>query len=178
MTAQVAGLRETAAPLAVADAWEPDDTTPTGIEALAGGFVSPIGVIGLIYLLLGQLRRLDPPGLNTRIVLGSCAVVATGAILFQMPAYREGMADIKYVDNLLLLGFVAATSLAGAILAQRGAILGLLSACVAGIAMSVASALRWTPDVNVSFVVGAALILMGGFGFYAWSEASRGRSAR
>ena len=177
MTSAVAGIRETAGALVVAETWERDDTTPVGITALAGGFVSPIGVIGLIYLLLGQLRRLDPPTRPTRTVLGSCAAVALGTLAYQYPAYVEGLDEMRYVDNLLLLGFVAVTCLAGAFLAQRAAVLGLLSACVSGIALSVASSLGWTPDVKVSFVIGAGLILMGVLGFYAWSEAS-GRPPR
>lgn len=178
MTTAVAEIRETAASLVVPEHWERDDTTPTGITALAGGFVSPIGVIGLIYLLLGQLRRLEPPSTNTRIVLGSCAAVALGCVVYQIPVYREALGEYRYLDNLLLLSFVAVTCLSGALLAQRSAVLGLLSACVSGIALSVASGLGWTPDVNVSFVVGAVLILMGVLGFYAWSEASgRPRSA-
>lgn len=172
MTSAVAGIRETASAIVVPEVWEKDDTTPVGITALAGGLVSPIGVIGLIYLLLGQLRRLDPPSAPTRTVLGSCAAVAIGAMAYQYPAYSAGFVEVKYVDNLLLHAFVAVTCLAGAFLAQRAALLGLLSAGVAGIVLSVASGLGWTPDVNVSFCVGAGLIFMGVVGFYAWSEAS------
>jgi len=176
MTTEIAGVRDTAAPLVVAHAWLPDDTTPVGVAAIAGGFMSPIGVIGLIYLLLGQLRRLDPPGAATRVVLGSSAALAAGAVAYQAPAYMENFDQFRYVDNLLLLSAVALTSLAGAALGQRAAALGLITACVSGIAFSVASGLGWTPDVNVSFAVGGALLVIGGFGFYAWSEAS-GRPA-
>lgn len=176
MTTAIAGVRETAAPVVVAHNWLPDDTTPEGIAAIAGGFMSPVGVIGLIYLLLGQLRRLDPPGAATRVVLASSAAASLGTIAYQLPAYTAALAQLRYVDNLLLLSTVALTSLAGAALGQRAASLGLICACVSGIALSVASGLGWTPDVNVSFAVGAALLVMGGFGFYAWSEAS-GRSA-
>lgn len=172
MTAAVSDIRNRASNLTVADDWMPDDTTPTGITALAGGFVSPVGVIGLIYLLLGQIRRLDPPGMSTRVVLGSCAALAAGCLAYQVPAYREAFRELRYLDNALLLSFVALTCLAGALMAQRAAILGLLSASVAGIALSVASGFGWTPDVNVSFVTGAGLILMGVLGFYAWSEGS------
>lgn len=172
MTSAVTDIRTNAGNVVAAERWAPDDTTPTGITALAGGFVSPVGVIGLIYLLLGQLRRLDPPGRSTRAVLGSCAALAAGCMAYQAPVYREALPDLRYIDNILLLGFVALTCLGGALLAQRAALLGLLSACVSGIALSVASGFGWTPDVNVSFAVGAGLILMGVLGFYAWSEAS------
>jgi len=172
MMTAVADIRDNAANVIQADKWQPDDTTPTGATALAGGFVSPVGVIGLIYLLLGQIRRLDPPGFSTRSVLASCAVLTGGCLAYQIPVYRETVSHFRYVDNLLLLSFVSLTCLAGALLAQRAAVLGLISALVAGIALSVASSFGWTPDVNISFVVGAGLILMGVFGFYAWSEAS------
>lgn len=172
MTTEIARVRETAAPLVVTHDWLPDDTTPVGVAAIAGGFMSPVGVIGLIYLLLGQLRRLDPPGTPTRVVLASSAAVAAGTVAYQSSAYVAHFAEFRYVDNFLLLSAVAISSLAGALLGQRAASLGLIASFVSGIALSVASALGWTPDVNVSFAVGGSLIVMGGFGFYAWSEAS------
>lgn len=174
--AEVAAIRDIPG-LAVPEQWEREDTTPTGLAAIAGGFVPPVGVIGVLYLLLGQIRRFDPPSIYTRSVLGCCAVVALGSIAYHYGYYVEAWSEGRYVDNLLLLAFTGLACAAGAALEQRATTLGLISACVTGIALSVASALGWTPDEVTSFASGAALILMGVFGFFAWSEAS-GRPAR
>jgi len=169
----VADLRETARRYVIPIAFVPERNVPSGWVAVLGGFGLPTIVVALLYLLMGQMRNLDPPETTTRIVLGCSALIAFGALVMQRNVYFVGLREtMTFVDNSLLLGGIGIASGIGSAMRQRGALIGLLSTLIGGISIGVATVFRWTPDQYVSGSVSGAFILLGISGFYAWSEAS------
>lgn len=172
MQMAIAGLREAASRFVVGSSFMRDKLVPTGLTALAGGILLPLAVIGILYALMGQMINLDPPETTTRIVLASSAAVTIGAAIFQRGVYLEGLLDQKFVDGGLLLIAIGVVSASGALMAQRGALLGLLFTLIGGITMAAAGYLDWTPDRNVTCAVAVTLVILGVCGLYAWSAAS------
>lgn len=179
MAQEITNLRTTASYLVIPIDWEQEDTSPKGWTAVVAGLGTPLLVIVLIAALLGRLRELDPPSAYTKIVLGVNAILVVSTLLYQrsayMPSLSESFGAIKYLDSLLLLLMVGGLCIAGALLNQVAARIGLIAACVGGFALIVASYLRWTPDANIGYVVGISMIFMGALAYVAWSQASLAR---
>lgn len=168
----IAQLRDRARFLTVPESWLPDDTTPVGGAALGIGFGVPVVVIALLFFLMGHMRDLDVPGVWTKTVMGCSGVVGLGLIAIQFPIYQEGLAELRYVDNFVLLATLVVLSFAGPFGGTSSSLLAFIASCVTGITLSVNSYLDWTPDPAITSIAGIALILMGVFGFYAWSSGS------
>lgn len=170
--AAIAGIRDTAARYVVPGNWLPDRKVPSGFTSFLGGVVSPIGVLFLLYLMMSQMKNLDPPGVTVRIVMGCSAVIAIGAVALMRQSFLTGLQERTFVDGGMLLAILAFASGIGALNAQRATLVGLLSILIGGIALGVETAFRWTPDYYVTGVLSASFVLLGISGFYAWSEAS------
>jgi len=173
MATEIANIRDAASSVVVPERWKPEDTTPRGKVAILGGFLSPVVVTVILYMLLGNLRRLDPPAMTTRVILLSAAAVALGTVAYQHAFYQEALPQGKYIDNLFLLGGAGAAALVGSVvLVQQTALFGLVAASIAGFTFVAASLIGWTPDGVIGIAVGCSLMFMGGFGFYAWNQSS------
>lgn len=177
MAQEITNLRTSAASVVAPIAWEREDTSPTGWKAILAGLGTPLIVMILINVLLGHVKELDPPSVYTRIVLWVTSVLAFGTIFYQYSTYLPSnsflLEEMKYIDSLLLLSLVGFICIFGAIFSYKATRLGLISACVGGFAMLSSTYLGWTPDANISLVVGLSLIFMGGLAFAAWSLASK-----
>ncbi|WP_315922936.1 hypothetical protein [Mesorhizobium sp. SP-1A] len=177
MAQEITTLRSSAAHMVVPISWEAEDTSPAGWKAVLAGLGTPLVVMILINALLGHVKELDPPSIHTRTVLGTNAFLVFSALIYQygyyLPIASMPFEEMKYLDSFLLLTLVGILCVAGALLAQRAARLGLISACVGGFALLSASYLGWTPDVNISLAVGLSMIIMGGLAYAAWSMASK-----
>lgn len=173
MATEIANLRDTAAPFVVSERWLPEDTTPRGVNAILVGFISPLVVTVAIYILLGNMQRLDPPVFTTRLVLLSATALLLGTLYYQHPWFYEAIPTGKYIDHLLILSFAASAGLIGAVvLGHQTALFGLVASCISGITIITAAIMGWTPDHIVAFAVGASLIFMGGMGIVAWNHSS------
>lgn len=165
----IANLRTDLQSMTQPTKWANEDTTPTGVSALAIGFVSPIFVAIAAFFLLGHLTRLDRPSVYTRTVLACVGVIMLGALAYQSSAYMEGLKTIRYTDNALLIGLTGIICLVALAFRQAMTVLALTMACIVGMTLISLSFLEWTPDPNVSFAVGGAATAMGVLGFLSWS---------
>lgn len=174
MVQEIASIRDYSSAHVVRNQWLPEDTTPRGLKGLAGGLLSPLAVIVIISTLMIRSRELDVPSSSTKLVLGSCAFLVFGAILYQYNEYTEAMLvefeNSKYWDSFFLLITVGVICLVGTISDQRFAMAGLISSGVGGFSLVVASSLRWTPDFYISLAVGIAMIVMGVLAIIAWNN--------
>lgn len=169
----VIGLRDTAAQFIVPEAWAPERAVPSGMPALIAGIAAPVAVTLALYFLLQQMTNLDPPGTSTRIVLACAAATAAGTIYLQRELLLEAPHyDLGTVVSGPLMAILAAMALAGAMMKQRAALLGLLSVLVGGISVGASAGLDWAPDRAACAVIGGAMLLFALFGFYGWTEAS------
>lgn len=176
MAQEITALRTSAGHMVIPVEWEAEDTSPSGWKAVMVGLGTPLFVILLISALLGRVKELDPPSIYTKIVLGANGLLVFAALLYQRIPYMDGLSrgfvETKYLDSFLLLLMVGSLCVAGALLKQVAARLGLISASVGGFALIVASYVRWTPDPNIGIVVGLSMMFMGGLAYAAWSMAS------
>lgn len=166
---KISSLRDRARFLSESENWLPDDTTPIGATALGIGFGVPVVVMAMLFFLMGHMRELDVPNVWTKIVMICSAIVGAGVIGLQYPLYQEGFAELRYVDNLILMATLVIISLAGPFGGTAASLLAFVASCVVGVTLSVNSYLDWTPLPDITSIAGIALILMGVFGFYAWS---------
>lgn len=170
--AAITDLRTSAAQYVTAGDWADEDTTPTGVKAIIGGFALPVVLSLIAYYLLNHLSRLDAPNALTRVVLICAAAVSLGGFGLQYSAYQEEFHLLRYTDNALLLGFCGILSLAAITLAQRATLLSLLTSCIGGLTLVSLSYFDWTPDPIINSLVGGSLVIMGGLGFLSWSMTS------
>jgi hypothetical protein len=165
----IANLRTDAGALASPTEWADEDTTPTGVMALAIGYASPMFCAIAAFFLLGHLTRLDRPSLYTRIVLACIGAIMFGSIAYQWNAYAEEFKHIRYTDNALLLATTGLLCFVALGFNQTMTVLALVTACITGLTLVSLSFFEWTPDPNISLVVGGAILTMGVLGFLAWS---------
>lgn len=165
----IANLRTDAAALASPTQWAEEDTTPTGVMAMAVGYFSPMFCAIAAFFLLGHLTRLDRPSLYTRIVLACIGAIMVGSIAYQLNAYTAEFKNLRYTDNALLLTTTGLLCFVALGFNQAMAVLALVTACITGLTLVSLSFFEWTPDPNISLVVGAAILIMGFLGFLAWS---------
>jgi len=170
--AAIAGIRDSAARYVVPQNWLPDRKVPSGLISFLGGVASPIAVLVLLYMMMSQLKNLDPPGITVRIVMGCSAIIAIGGLVLMRLQFLTGLKELTFVDGGTLLAAIAAATVAGTFTSQRGTLIALLGILIGGIALAVESGFRWTPDQNVTSVLSASFLLLSISGFYAWSEAS------
>jgi hypothetical protein len=171
--AAITDLRSTAAQYVVPGQWANEDTTPTGVKALLGGFGLPLFITAIAYLLLGHLTRLDPPSALTRIVLVCSTAVSFGGFAIQFSAYQDEIAALRYTDNALLLLTCGILSLLSLAFAQKVTVMSLLASCIGGVALVTLSYFDWTPDPLINTLVGCSLIIMSTLGFASWSASPR-----
>jgi hypothetical protein len=165
----VANLRSDAASFVIPTQWAPEDTTPTGIMALAIGYFSPMFCAIAGFFLMGHLTRLDRPSLYTRINLASIGAVMVGSILYQSNAFIEEFQNLRYTDNALLLATTGLLCFVALGFNQTMTVLALVTACITGLTLVSLSFFEWTPDPNISLVVGGTILIMGVLGFLSWS---------
>lgn len=185
MAQEIVDLRTKASSVVIPVEWMPEDTSPRGMDAVLAGFIIPLVVVLLISVFLGRYRELDPPSIHTRIVLGVNSLLVFFTLLYQYETYfsvfTNGILSARYLDNVLLLLLVGVLSGLGALTkthSQRYAQIGLIAACVGGFGLSFVSYLGWTPDQNISMIVGISTIIMGGLGYSAWSATSKSKVGR
>jgi hypothetical protein len=171
--AAITDLRASAVHFVVPGVWGNEDTTPTGANAIIGGFGVPLAIAVVAYFLLGHLTRLDPPSALTRVVLVCAGVVALGGFGVQFKAYQEELVALRYTDNALLLLTCALLSFLSLAFAQKVTVASLLVSCISGIALVTMGYVDWTPDPTINTLVGASLIIMSTLGFLSWSAHSR-----
>jgi hypothetical protein len=171
--AAITDLRVSASQFVVPGVWADEDTTPTGLNAIIGGFGVPLAIAVVAYFLLGHLTRLDPPSALTRIVLVCAGIVALGGFAVQFHAYQEELPALRYADNALLLLTCAILSFLSLAFAQKTTVASLLVSCISGVALVTMSYVEWTPDPTINTLVGASLIIISTLGFLSWSAHSR-----
>lgn len=165
----IANLRMDAGGLVTPTQWADEDTTPTGVMALAIGYFSPMFCAVAAFFLLGHLTRLDRPSLYTRIVLSCVGAIMFGSIAYQWNAFAEEFRHLRYTDNALLLATTGLLCFVALGFNQTMTVLALVTACITGLTLVSLSFFEWTPDPNISLVVGGAILIMGVLGFLAWS---------
>lgn len=165
----IANLRTDASSLVTPTHWADEDTTPTGVMALAIGYFSPMFCAIAGFFLLGHLTRLDRPSLYTRINLVNIGAIMVGSILYQHNAFVEEFKNFRYTDNALLLTTTGLLCFIALGFNQTMTVLALVTSCITGITLISLSFFEWTPDPNISLVVGSAVLLMGVLGFLSWS---------
>lgn len=174
MVTAIGELRTNAAQYASVEHWEREDTTPVGIPAIAGGFIAPLGVMLIVYMMLSSLLRFEDPNVGVRSVIGGVAVVAAASLALQSSAFVSGYATLRYVDNALLYGFTGILAALGCILGYRAGLFSLIAAVLSGIALIVSSFFGWTPSPVLNGSIGGLLILLGIGGIYLWSMVEHG----
>lgn len=170
MATAIADLRKTAAPFILTTDFQREDTSPAGFLGLAVGFVAPLLVIGLLYQSMKHFSRLDTPSKSTKVVMGSLAVMAFGLAFQQRDVFMNGLAILKYTDALLMLATCFAVCAVSIFMAQRAAVLALITGAVTGGSMLASSAIGWTLDPFATGVVGLSMLVVAILGFAAWSH--------
>jgi hypothetical protein len=174
MVTAIGELRTTAVSHVVVEAWEPEDTNPVGMPAIAGGFVAPLAAMLVAYMMLSSLLRFDDPTVGVRAVIGGVAATSAAALIVQSTAFQEGFDALKYVDNMLLYAFTGVISAAGCILGYRAGSFALVASAVSGTALVVSALFGWTPSPILNGSVGGLLLLLGVGGVYLWSMVENG----
>ncbi|NTF17410.1 hypothetical protein G6L37_03160 [Agrobacterium rubi] len=167
-------LRTTASKHVSVEQWLPEDTNPVGVPAIAGGFIAPLGVMIIVYMVLSSFLRFEDPNIGVRSVIGGVAATAATALAIQSGAFAEGFASLKFVDNMLLYGFAGVLSAAGCLLGYRAASFALIASAVSGIALVVSALFGWTPSPMLNGSIGGLMILLGIGGIYLWSMVEYG----
>nr|WP_250807767.1 hypothetical protein [Neorhizobium tomejilense] len=168
MATAIVDLRETARPFVLTTDFQREDTSPTGLLGLTVGFFGPLLVIGLMYHALKHYSRLDEPSRNIRVVIGSMAFMSLGLAIQQRDIFINGLSVLKYTDALLLLATCAAVAVAALFMAQRAAVLALITGAVTGSSLLASSAIGWTLDPISSGAVGFSLLIVAVLGFVSW----------
>lgn len=174
MVIAIGELRTTAVPHMVMEKWEPEDTNPVGVPAIAGGFLAPLAVIFFVYMMMSSLLRFENPVLGVRAMIGSISLACAFALAFQARAFMDGIPELRYVDNLLLLAFAGGMAAAGALLGHRAGALALVTAAISGVALVVSAFYGWTPNPALNGAVGGILAALGIAGIYGWSMVESG----
>lgn len=174
MVRALGDLRDTAAKHVVPEQWLAEDTSPVGVPAIAGGFIVPLAIMLLSYMVLSSLMRFDDPSVGVRAVIGGVAAVAAAALAIQSTAFVEGFHSLKFVDNLLLYGFTGVMAAVGCMLGYRAASFALVAASISGVALVISSLFGWTPSPVLNGSFGGLLIVMGAGGVYIWSMIENG----
>lgn len=170
MATAIADLRTTAAPFVLTTDFQREDTAPIGLLGLAVGFLAPLLVIGLLYQSMRHYSRLDAPSMSTKIVMGSTAFMSLGLVLQQRDVFINGLSILKYTDSFLLLMACAIACVCGIVLAQRAAVLALITGAVTGGSLLASSIIGWTLDPIATGAVGASILTISILGFFAWSH--------
>ena len=76
---------------------------------------------------------------------------------------------MRYTDNALLLLTTGLLCFLALAFNQTMTVLALVTTCITGLTLVSLSFFEWTPDPNISLVVGGAILIMGVLGFLAWS---------
>lgn len=174
MVLAIGELRAHGAKHVAVEHWEPEDTNPVGVPAIAGGFIAPLAVMLVVYMMMSSLMRFEDPNIGVRTVIGGIAVASASALAIQSSAFQEGFATLKYVDNMLLYGFTGVASAAGSLLGYRAGSFALIASAVSGVALVVSSLFGWTPSPVLNGSLGGLLLLLGGGGVYLWSMVEYG----
>ena len=143
-------------------------TAPQGYLALLIGFVAPVvGALALSYGL--STMRLQPrPGVATRLIAVTGALVAGTSIVLHL-AMVQGDMHFLVLSMLGLLALSVLLSLSSAIFPHQ--VLALLGFCllvVTGLAFGSASYLGWLPGYELGYATAACLLAIGGLGLWFW----------
>lgn len=174
MVSSIGDLRSTAALHVVMEKWEAEDTNPVGVPAIAGGFLAPLAVMLFVYMMMSNLLRFETPVFGIRALIGSISLTCAFALAFQARAFMDGIPELRYVDNLLLLTFVGGMSASGALLGSRAGSLALVASSISGVALVVSAFYGWTPDPALNGTVGGILSALGIAGIYGWTMVESG----
>jgi len=169
MSTAIADIRTTAAPFVLTTPFEREDTAPSGLFGLGVGYAAPLLVIALLYHAMRHYSRLDPPSLSTRTVMGATAVMALGLAIHQREVFINGFSILKYTDALLMLATCFAVNAAALALAQRAAVLALITGAVTGASLLGSSYIGWTVDPVATGAVGGSMLAVSILGFLAWT---------
>lgn len=174
MVVAIGELRTSAVKHVEVEKWLPEDTNPVGVSAIAGGFIAPLGVMLVVYMVMSSLLRFEDPNIGVRAVIGGVAAVSASALAIQSSAFVEGFASLKFVDNMLLYGFTGLVSAVGCLLGYRSGSFALIGSTISGIALIVSSLFGWTPSPVLNGSFGGLMILLGAGGIYLWSMVEYG----
>ncbi len=174
MVVAIGELRANAAKHVTIEQWEPEDTNPVGVPAIAGGFIAPLGVMMIVYMMMSSLMRFEDPNIGVRTVIGGIAFASAAALAIQSTAFQEGFANLKYVDNMLLYGFTGVVSAVACLMGYRAGSFALIAAAVSGVALIVSALFGWTPSPVLNGSIGGLLLLLGIGGVYLWSMVEYG----
>ena len=174
MVIAIGDLRTNAVKHVEVETWLPEDTNPVGVPAIAGGFIAPLGVMLVVYMVMSSLLRFEDPNIGVRAVIGGVAVASASALAVQSSAFVEGFASLKFVDNMLLYGFTGLVSAVGCLLGYRAGSFALIASAISGIALIVSAIFGWTPSPVLNGSLGGLMILLGVGGIYLWSMVEYG----
>lgn len=174
MVLAIGELRTNAAKHVVVEQWEREDTSPVGVPAIAGGFIAPLGVMLVVYMMMSSLMRFEDPNIGVRAIIGGVAAASAAALAIQSTAFQDGFATLKYVDNMLLYAFTGVVSAVACLLGYRAGSFALIAAAVSGLALVVSAFFGWTPSPVLNGSIGGLLILLGSGGVYLWSMVEYG----
>lgn len=150
----------------------PDSNVPMGRKSVLLGVGLPFLAALILAATLKSMLFYGRPGGQARAVMAVTAAMTALGVLVQAPHYAEGLADLRFTDNGILLSSLSLLLLGAGL--TGSARLSLASATLSlstSVALVVGAAYGWSPDTGVCLFIALALMVCAGSVLWFWHGA-------